>query len=176
MLEAGVAEAGMTWTEEWIEVLTRLWSEGLSASQIATELGPDVSRNAVISKAHRLGIPHDAKVSSEPKPRKPSRPPNPPAAVAPPMPQAPAPAPVAESQPPAPQPVGTPPEQKVAAPRSAGVTIMELGEAMCRFPLGDPTTPEFRYCGAQASTGLPYCSHHAQIAYTPVAERKRLRA
>ena len=56
------------------------------------------------------------------------------------------------------------------------VTIMELREAMCRFPLGDPTTPEFRFCGAQASTGLPYCSHHAQIAYVPAAERKRLRA
>jgi len=66
--------------------------------------------------------------------------------------------------------------QAVVAPRSAGVTIMELREAMCRFPLGDPTTPEFRYCGAQASTGLPYCAHHAQIAYQPAAERKRLRA
>src|SRR4051794_4548565 len=54
LLGAGMAEAGMTWTEERIEVLTKLWSEGLSASQIAAELGPDVSRNAVISKAHRL--------------------------------------------------------------------------------------------------------------------------
>jgi len=56
------------------------------------------------------------------------------------------------------------------------VTIMELREAMCRFPLGAPTTPEFRFCGAQASTGLPCCAHHAQIAYVPAAERKRVRA
>ena len=53
---------------------------------------------------------------------------------------------------------------------------MELREAMCRWPLGDPTTPEFRFCGAHAATGLPYCPHHAQIAYQPAAERKRLRA
>jgi GcrA cell cycle regulator len=66
--------------------------------------------------------------------------------------------------------------QAVVLPRSAGVTIMELREAMCRFPLGDPTTPEFRFCGAQAITGLPYCAHHAQIAYVPAAERKRVRA
>ena len=64
--------------------------------------------------------------------------------------------------------------QAVVVSRSAGVTIMELREAMCRFPLGDPATPEFRFCGAQAITGLPYCPHHAQIAYQPAAERKRL--
>src|SRR3954470_16259077 len=55
-----------------------------------------------------------------------------------------------------------------------GVMILELREFMCRWPLGDPTTPEFRYCGTQALMGLPYCPHHAQIAYQPAAERKRL--
>jgi len=53
---------------------------------------------------------------------------------------------------------------------------MELREAMGRFQLGAPTTTEFRFCGAQASTGLPCCAHHAQIAYVPAAERKRVRA
>jgi len=176
-MEAALADGGMTWTEERIALLTKLWSEGLSASKIAAKLGGDVSRNAVISKAHRLGIPHGAaKVPSEPKPPKPPRPLNPPAAAEPPMPQAPAPAPLTVDRPPASQPAGTTPAQAVVVPRSAGVTIMELREAMCRFPLGDPTTPEFRFCGTQASTGLPYCAHHAQIAYTPLAERKRLRA
>jgi GcrA cell cycle regulator len=85
-------------------------------------------------------------------------------------------APLPVKQHPLSQPAETSPAQAVVVPRSAGVTIMELREAMCRFPLGDPTTPEFRFCGTQASTGLPYCAHHAQIAYTPVAERKRLRA
>ena len=177
LMEAALADGGMTWTEERIEVLTKLWSEGLSASKIAAKLGGDVSRNAVISKAHRLGIPHGtAKVGSEPKPLKPPRPSTPPAAAAPPVPQAPAPARLTVDPPPASQPAGTTPEQKVTAPVSKKVTIMELREAMCRFPLGDPTTPEFRFCGAQASTGLPYCAHHAQIAYQPATERKRLRA
>jgi len=92
------------------------------------------------------------------------------------MPQAPAPAPLTVDQPPAAQLARTAPEQNVTARLSKKVTIMELHEAICRFPLGDPTTPEFRFCGAQASTGLPYCAHHAQIAYVPIAERKRVRA
>ena len=167
----------MTWTEERIEVLTKLWAEGLSASQIAAELGGGASRNAVLGKAHRLGlVRHETKGPSTPRSPKPPRPPTPPAAAEPPVPQAPAPAPLTVDPPSAAQPAGTPPEQNVIAPRSAGVTIMELREAMCRFPLGDPTTPEFRFCGTQASTGLPYCAHHAQIAYIPIAERKRLRA
>ena len=70
-----MADAGLTWTKERIELLTKLWTEGLSASQIAAELGENVSRNAVISKAHRLGLAHGApKVASTPRPPKPSRP------------------------------------------------------------------------------------------------------
>jgi GcrA cell cycle regulator len=58
--EVTMAEASLTWTKERIDLLTKLWSEGLSASQIAAELGESVSRNAVISKAHRLGLAHGA--------------------------------------------------------------------------------------------------------------------
>ena len=45
----------MSWTYERIEKLKQLWEEGLTASRIAAELG-DVTRNAVIGKAHRLGL------------------------------------------------------------------------------------------------------------------------
>ena len=45
----------MRWSEERVELLTKLWAEGLSASQIAARLG-GVSRNAVIGKVHRLGL------------------------------------------------------------------------------------------------------------------------
>ena len=45
----------MAWTDDRVEILTKLWGEGLSASQIARELG-DVTRNAVIGKVHRLGL------------------------------------------------------------------------------------------------------------------------
>ena len=74
------------------------------------------------------------------------------------------------------QPAATLPQTDMGVPGSEGVTIMELREGMCRWPLGDPTTPAFRYCGAGAVEGLPYCPHHAQIAYQPATERKRLRA
>jgi len=56
---AALVDAGMTWTEERIELLAKLWSEGLSASQIAAELGGGMSRNAVLGKAHRLGLVRD---------------------------------------------------------------------------------------------------------------------
>ena len=45
----------MAWTEERVELLKKLWAEGLSASQIAGRLG-GVTRNAVIGKVHRLGL------------------------------------------------------------------------------------------------------------------------
>jgi GcrA cell cycle regulator len=67
-------------------------------------------------------------------------------------------------------------QEEVVVPLSKRVTIMELRQAMCRWPLGDPATAQFRYCGAQAIMGLPYCHYHAQVAYQPAVERKRLRA
>ncbi len=70
----------------------------------------------------------------------------------------------------------TRPEVDGAGPISKRVTIMELREGTCRWPLGDPAHAGFSYCGAQAVTGLPYCAHHAQVAYQPSTERKRLRA
>ena len=149
----------------------------MSASQIAAELGGDVSRNAVISKAHRLGLVHGtAKAASTPRTQKPSRPPEPPAPAEPPAQKVPAPVSRTANQQPATQLEVTAVPVEVVAPQSEGVTIMELREFMCRWPLGDPTTPAFCFCGARANTGLPYCPHHAQIAYQPAAERKRLRA
>ena len=45
----------MSWTDERVELLKKLWADGLSASQIAGELG-GITRNAVIGKVHRLGL------------------------------------------------------------------------------------------------------------------------
>src|SRR5258705_12331893 len=60
-----------TWTDERVELLKKLWGDGLSASQIAGELG-GITRNAVIGKVHRLGLSGRAKApsSSMPRPRK----------------------------------------------------------------------------------------------------------
>ena len=171
-----MANAGLTWTKERIELLTKLWTEGLSASQIATELGNGVSRNAVLGKAHRLGLAQSKGMEgSTARPRKPP-PPEPPAQAEPPAHQDPAPLPRTACEQPTRQPEVTTISAEVDAPRLHGVTIMELREAMCRWPLGDPTTPAFRFCGARANSGLPYCPYHAQIAYQPATERKRLRA
>src|SRR3954471_2050470 len=74
-LEAAMANLGLTWTEERIERLKELWTEGLSASQIAAELGEDVSRNAVLGKAHRLGLAQsERKKVSTPRADEPIRP------------------------------------------------------------------------------------------------------
>src|SRR6201996_9429404 len=61
----------MSWTDERVELLKKLWSDGLSASQIAAELG-GITRNAVIGKVHRLGLAGRAKSpsSAAPRPRK----------------------------------------------------------------------------------------------------------
>ena len=62
----------MSWTDERVETLKKLWGDGLSASQIAAELG-GITRNAVIGKVHRLGLSGRAKspTSAAPRPRKP---------------------------------------------------------------------------------------------------------
>jgi len=176
-MEAAVTDAGMTWTDERVELLMKLWNEGMSASQIAAEIGGSVSRNAVIGKVHRLGLSGRAKaqIPATPRSRKPVRPADPAIADETPM-QDNAPFLVAGTEP---QPDVKSEEtslQDVVVPVSERVTIMELRESMCRWPLGDPTTAEFRFCGARAVTGLPYCTYHAQVAYQPAAERKRLRA
>ena len=188
-----MAEASLTWTKERIELLTKLWTEGLSASQIAAELGENVSRNAVISKAHRLGLAHGApKVASTPRPPKPSRPPEPcptgetseqadpalaPTTVNPQPKLKPKEArPREDATVPAQAVEETRPEVDGLVPVSRRVQIMDLREGTCRWPLGDPSSADFCYCGASAMTGMPYCAHHAQVAYQPATERKRLRA
>jgi len=165
-------EAPMSWTQERVELLRKLWLEGLSAAQVAAELGSGVTRNAVIGKIHRLGLAERGKPSSAPRPRAPkasragaetcARGPvvmgnvalaAVPRAVA-------VPAPL--------------PEEEVVIQISTRVTLMELRESMCRWPIGDPAAPEFRFCGAHSPIGEgPYCRHHAGVAYQPHIDRRR---
>ena len=174
-------EAG-AWTEERVEQLKKLWSDGLSASQIAAELG-SVTRNAVIGKVHRLGLSGRAKSAAQPAaprnnaPRKaPARSPSHPMAAPAPTRGAHALAPVFAPEAEIEVEAAPLPSDDVVIPFSERVTIMDLREYMCRWPMGDPTTPEFRFCGARSQTGLPYCSHHARIAYQPAADRRRDRS
>ncbi|PVE23910.1 GcrA cell cycle regulator [Microvirga sp. KLBC 81] len=171
-----MTDAGATWTDERVELLRKLWTDGLSASQIAAELG-NVTRNAVIGKVHRLGLSGRAKdvkpATAAPRVRKVTRAPSAPAPIAPQAHSNVVLAPIPLQPVRAEQEVMV--EEDVAIPMSERVTIMDLRESMCRWPMGDPTKPEFRFCGARSITGLPYCTHHARIAYQPVADRKRER-
>jgi GcrA cell cycle regulator len=162
----------MNWTDERVELLKKLWAAGLSASQIAGELG-GITRNAVIGKVHRLGLSGRAKTvsSAAPRPRKPRAPSHPASmfrtqgATA----LQPSRLPDLDIEPFI-QPDVRPMLEPVSSER---VTIMDLRETMCRWPLGDPGTEEFRFCGSRSNSASSYCCYHAQLAYQPASDRRR---
>lgn len=168
-------DAATGWTDDRVELLSKLWSEGLSASQIAAQLGGGVTRNAVIGKVHRLGLSGRAKAGAAGN-----------AAARPVAKPRPAPVGAVPGDParPAPlEPIARPPvsvdhrwSEDAAIPDSQRVSILELRDSMCRWPLGDPAKPDFGFCGARSATGMPYCGHHCRLAYQPVTDRRRLRA
>jgi GcrA cell cycle regulator len=157
----------MSWTDERVELLKKLWADGLSASQIAGELG-GITRNAVIGKVHRLGLSGRAKSpsSSAPRVRKPrshmmrvprsSMRGNTALALAYEMEQEPEPELIEN-----------------IIPLGQRRTLLELNEDTCRWPIGDPATPDFFFCGGKPLTGLPYCNYHSRAAYQPANERRR---
>jgi len=170
-------ETILSWTDERVTLLRQLWEDGQSASKIAAQLG-GVTRNAVIGKVHRLGLSgRVVKPTEDPvvARRKPVHEVEIETAIV--VVDAEVPEPVAilshRPAPDFPVPVPAATIEPVALAASQRVTIMDLRESMCRWPIGDPTTPDFGFCGARSITGLPYCTHHAQIAYQPAAERKR---
>jgi GcrA cell cycle regulator len=148
------------WTEDRVGALKKLWLEGQSASQIAKQLGGGVTRNAVIGKVHRLGLSGRAAPSQPARATyRPTRPrvaapaqPSPPRRIeaAQPRPMVAAPTP---PQPPIPDLPGT-------------ATVLTLGAHMCKWPIGDPSSQEFSFCGRRASEGV-YCVEHARVAYQP---------
>lgn len=159
-------EAGTGWTAERVERLTALWAEGLSASQIATQLG-GVSRNAVIGKVHRLKL--SGRATQHNKPAQPRVPKSDPGSTVRAQPFAPvlkyrgnlAQAPAAEAQ------VEEAPQQLNAdiVRFERPCTLVELTARTCRFPIGDPLSESFRFCGAPVAPGLPYCGPCARKAY-----------
>ena len=186
----------MSWTDERVERLSTLWLEGRSASQIAADLGEGVSRNAVIGKVHRLGLSGRAVPQADAARIRGV----PPAEFAPDAPTdaEPASAPLeAAVEPPSEAPalaahaiddvasileaaepitVNLPAlraAKDAGLPLSDRVTILELSGSMCRWPIGDPTNAEFRFCGCRAMGTLPYCQDHARVAFQPVADRRR---
>ena len=153
----------MAWTEERVEQLKKLWTEGLSASQIANRLG-DVTRNAVIGKVHRLGLEPRAKpqrknivmgqldgnvisVSYSGN--------------------------LAFKEIPIDD-IDYDKNHEILQPNihsldessdQFSVTILNLTENHCKWPQGDPGTEDFHFCGHQPIAGRPYCEQHAKKAY-----------
>ncbi|MDJ0512447.1 MAG: GcrA family cell cycle regulator [Methyloceanibacter sp.] len=163
----------MAWTDERVDLLKKLWSEGLSASQIAGRLG-GVTRNAVIGKVHRLGLSGRATTSrsSVPRPRRNHAPRQNRApsitfgtrgnvALKPTFEEefeaAPAPAPVEE----------------LVIPLHERASILTLKDCMCKWPIGDPTDEDFHFCGRKKSGSSPYCEYHSRMAFQPVQARRR---
>jgi GcrA cell cycle regulator len=154
----------MGWTDERVELLKKLWQDGLSASQIAKQLG-GVTRNAVIGKVHRLGL------SGRAAPSKPAR------TVF----KAPRPARPAAAAPSAPRRIAEPAVANLA-PQVAPVryvdeapgmaTVLTLAAHMCKWPIGDPSLDSFTFCGRRSGEG-PYCHEHSEIAYQPAQSKKK---
>ncbi len=171
----------MSWTDERVEKLKKLWAEGLSASQIAAQLG-GVSRNAVIGKVHRLSLPGRAKAGGSSAPRAPKRQPSAPRSTSySARPAAPRSAPRsvgatalrAEADPNIYEEIELDPADNVVVPISRRLALTELSERTCKWPVGDPLKDDFHFCGNDSPEASPYCSYHARLAYQPTGERRR---
>src|ERR1700737_1276452 len=162
----------LTWSDDRVEQLKKLWEAGLSASQIAAELG-NVTRNAGIGKVHRLGLSGRAKSPSSAAPRqRKARPAQHMMRVSRPVSRgntALAHAFEVELEP-------DPIAYDNVVPMSQRLSLLELNETTCHWPIGDPSSSEFFFCGGKALASLPYCAHHSRIAYQPAsAPRPRSR-
>ena len=179
----------MSWTDERVELLKKMWGDGQSASQIAKELG-GVTRNAVIGKVHRLGLSNRATTSTaktgttakaEPKPAA-----EPKAKVAP-KPEAAArpatPIPMRKAIIPAGQPLPPQPSANEISPEALAkvseiekkakrLSLLELTERTCKWPVGDPATDDFWFCGLATQAGKPYCEAHVGVAFQPMSARR----
>jgi GcrA cell cycle regulator len=169
----------MNWTDERVELLKKLWAEGLSASQIANQLG-GVSRNAVIGKVHRLKLSGRGRTSSStPRPKKTA-----------------APGGGSRGSSRAPRQVTTPngatalqahfdaepdlraeprPADNVVIPIPLKLKLVELSERTCKWPIGDPLAEDFAFCGNDVGECGPDCTYHSRLAYQPAAERRKSR-
>ena len=163
----------MSWTDERVEQLKKLWSEGLSASQIAGRLG-GVTRNAVIGKVHRLGLSGRVTTtrtrSTRPRARNNT---------------------IKRTSKSRFAQIGNPalrslyqgdgepyvaPVEEIEIPVDQRKSLQDLSEDNCRWPIGDPQTPEFHFCNGKKVPGLPYCEHHCRRAFQPPQARRRNRS
>ncbi len=143
-----------TWADETrVERLKQLWADGLPASEIAALLG-EVTRNAVIGKVHRLGLAGRKTTSRTPRRRRTS--------------------PLCNRT--TVQRSHSCPSTPDRLPPAAAALMLSVGrltDATSHWPIGDPRAPSFGFCGRSKSSSVPYCEHHAAIAYNPAGRRGR---
>ncbi|PZQ55940.1 MAG: GcrA cell cycle regulator [Phenylobacterium zucineum] len=142
------------WSEDRVERLKALWADGLSASQVAKQLG-GVTRNAVIGKVHRLGLAGRAaggriarpRPACSPRPRRPAAP-----RVAPRAPM-----------------IAAPVAAPAPAPEGPGLiaSMSDLCGHLCKWPIGDPKSADFSFCGRPKDGAGPYCAGHGAAAFRP---------
>ena len=188
----------MSWTDDRVEILKKLWVEGQSASQIAKELG-GVTRNAVIGKVHRLGLSNRATSSSSSKSDTKSKtsvksmsdtkrvsnktsaskvtsansPSEPRSNVTSLRRQI---IPAGQPLPPQPSANEISPEALARVSeiekKAKKISLLELTERTCKWPVGDPSTEEFWFCGLPSQAGKPYCEAHVGVAFQPMSQRR----
>jgi len=159
----------MAWTQKRVEILKKRWAEGVSAGGIAKELG-GVTRNAVIGKVHRMGLSDSTKPSASAEPYK-------------------TPSAVTSKRNGGNGREGmkklynTEPKKKVVPkieakkgqPKGVVPAILHVKDSMCKWPLNNPSSPEFHFCGRPTDPGQTYCTGHSDMAYQPRAKQSRRR-
>ena len=159
----------MGWSDDRVEVLKKLWQDGLSASQIARQLG-GVSRNAVIGKVHRMGLSGRAAPS---KPRRTALSGERPARPATPRQTLPRARGGSGAAPGSAPTTSRPLRIRYLDEAPGSATVLTLGAHMCKWPIGDPLSDGFTFCGRRADDCGPYCHEHAQVAYQPAQAKKK---
>ena len=178
----------MGWTDERVELLKKLWMEGLSASQIAAELGEGVTRNAVIGKVHRLKLSARTKpTNTAPRARPAAR------TTAPRRVSSPAPSAGISAKPRVsmarPQVMGAtalaaapemeaelyvaPAAAELFIPEDKRLNLLQLNEHTCKWPIGDPLSKDFYFCGQHSLDTGPYCDFHSRRAYHQMDKKRR---
>lgn len=169
----------MSWTEHQINTLKQMWGNGYSASEIAKSLGGGLTRNAVIGKAHRLKLSTGSGAASVKRQDPLST--NLGGSVLASMTKVSKKRVMLRPLPPVQMPEGMAARNFVRetprpidnVKRGDGIAVTKAGERQCRWPIGDPRSPDFRFCGCTAHEGMPYCVDHARVAYQSVSRRAR---
>lgn len=164
---------GITWSEERKELLKKLWAQGLEKEEIAPLIGSGCTANAVGGKAHHMGLPRRSPAKRQKN------------AVGSPVDI------VTASVPAVSKPNGIsvcayrpssqehdcdedPLYREEESSRSKCSAVRTIAEG-CRWPIGDPLSAKFKYCGKERRTGKPYCDVHESKAHPQESQPPRKR-